>query len=465
MKVQPVRLSNINFGYDKYLNRRLRDRLAENPRLDVNCTMGILNNTCNNLENRIRRLEHTKGGVYDNYQLINYLAEILIPIKSMLAGSVDRFYPDLNFTDKESDAYEAEFFSKDIDLTRIDDPDIKKAYSWRQEMNDLLLSKKVLASIEMDEKQDPQKGSNETIGKILGLMSRKDDEQFLEAYVAGKDAPKSLDDVCGLKDIREKLEKSIVAPIQDPELAKRRLEDYGIEMPHFILLYGPPGCGKTMMTEAIAAQTGCKMYMIDVSKFGSSYINESAKNLSAVFEAVEKEAKTSEKPIIVFMDEIDSILTKRMATNGADKEDNKVINKILTWINNLNGKNIVVIGATNMPSILDEAGKNRANAEFYVGLPNENEIIELLKKELSRFPMTKGLSENEEGLKELAKKLKGYSPRTIVSVISNAKETACDNQRELIASDIEGVLAVQSFERINEQQYKQPRRIPMGFNN
>ena len=90
--------------------------------------------------------------------------------------------------------------------------------------------------------------------------------------------------------------------------------------------YGIDIYGKTMLAEAIAAQTGCDMYTMDLSKVGTSYINETAKNIRKAFEFVSKKASKADKPVILFLDEMDSILSKRMSDNTeGSKEDNKSV--------------------------------------------------------------------------------------------------------------------------------------------
>ena len=465
MRINSVK-NSINFGYNKYLSHDVETRLNQNPDLSINRSLLKINETCNFIEDEIDYLSNNKGGRTENYSQINILLDQLFPLKLKFAEFIDRLFPDLNYTDREVDSYYADYDEIEFSFDVINDSEVAKTYEWKNAMSEAMIEnaseKRTLQNINgLDNYFIKEKD----IEKVLkgSFLKESTTESLLQKFEPNEYSPASLSDVCGLDKTKEKLERNIIQPIKNPKTAKERKEKYGIDMPRFVLLYGPPGCGKTMLTQAIAQETGCDMYMIDVSKVGSSYINESAKNIGTVFEDVKQKAKDSEKPIILFMDEMDSLMSKRSGGTNGDLESNKVVNTILTQINELKNSNVIVFGATNMPDLLDEAGKNRANVSYYIGLPNEEEIGKLLKNNLSKYSMTKQLSENSEALKMVSKTLRGYSPRTILNILSDAKETACQDERMLSIDDIQQATKSSGFEKIKEQDYIPTEKKKIGF--
>lgn len=469
MRISSIRNNNVNFGYDRYLSHDVETRLKQNPELSINRSLLKINETCNFIEDEIDYLSYNNGGRMENCNQINILLEQLFPLKLKLSEFLERFFPDLNYTNREVDNYDEEYSvieEKELNSEEIDDEEVEKAYVWKDRLSMAMIentaAKRTLQNINGIGEYFVDEINTEKAVKS-GSFEKTPIESLLEKFAPNEYSPSSLSDVCGLDKTKEKLERSIIEPIKNPKIAEARKQNYGIDMPRFVLLYGPPGCGKTMITQAIAQETGCEMYMIDVSKVGSSFVNESAKNIGGIFDTIKQKAQDSKKPIILFMDEIDSLMSKRSGGSSGDLESNKVVNTLLTQINELKNSNVVVFGATNMPDLLDEAGKNRANVSYYIGLPNEKEIEKLLKNNLSKYAMTKQLSENSEDLKAISKMLRGYSPRTILNILSNAKEIACKDERILTIDDIQQTVTTSDFEKIKEQEYIPNEKKKIGF--
>ena len=129
-------------------------------------------------------------------------------------------------------------------------------------------------------------------------------------------------------------------------------------------------------------------------------------------------------------------------------------------------KNILVVGATNMFDSLDPAVIDRIKFSAYVGLPKEEEIEKLLAKEFGRYKMGKNLADNEEELKKISRKLVGYSPRSIVNMVSQAFEYAWEESRQVTRADIEKALIDGNYEKINEEDYmpkSRKRPIQIGI--
>ena len=508
MKITQSSVSNkVNFGYDKKLNAKLVKRLEASEQTPVIQTLYKVNENCNFVEDKLRQLERGRSATDKNEAQINILLDYFMDAKTFLCLAVNRLFPDLNFIKKECDGYDKESIEMNLPPESEDAIGVKRAYMWREMMVDGLSGEidALTSYVDADDKDedlnppdyddydeeedydfrevaeeigdeeylkylDELKQESEKVNNTSkkGISKKELTSDLVEKFIPQKNSPKSLDDVVGLDLIREDIKDLIIYPIEHPEEAKEREEDYGIEIPHFIVFHGPPGCGKTMLAQAIAAQTGCEMYSFDLSKIGSSFVNETTRNVGKAMEFVEKQAKKSKIPVILFMDEMDSVLAKRLNdSSGGTREDNKMVNALLTSISNAKDKNIMIIGATNMFDIIDPAVKRRVDLSAYIGLPNKDEINELLKMQLSKIKKAQTLANDDEKLKELSKELLGYSPSNIVNIIKAASKIAYKAQRELIKQDISDAIKQGSWEKVKEQDYipQNKKSIKkMGFN-
>lgn len=474
--------SKVNFGYDKEANLRLKARCQQAKGIKVVDVLDRVNRECNYIENQIVKLEGNKRCDVDkNESQINMLIDFFIDAKRFVCLTAERLFPDINFLKSEYDWYDiasdkqepvdAEFQSpKDIDTP-------KKAFIWRDIIADELgmeIENLALRDIGMDEgicddddddddyanyikEITNPNGANAAKGKGSGLV---------EKFVPLPNSPKSLDDVVGLDTILDDIKELIIFPIEHPKEAEQRKLDYDIDIPHFIVFHGPPGCGKTMMAQAIAQETGCDMYTLDVSKVGSSYINETSKNIKAAFEFIKSEAKKSPKPVILFLDEMDSMFSKRSEdSSGGSKEDNKMINSLLTLTTEAKESNIIIIGATNMFDVIDPAAKRRIDMNAYVGLPNKQEIAKLLKMRLEKFEKGKALAQNEKELEEISSELLGHSPSNIVNIVKASSKIAYKAKKDVSKEDIQKAVAQSSWEKIKEKEYKpeNKQKAKIGF--
>jgi ribosome biogenesis ATPase len=156
------------------------------------------------------------------------------------------------------------------------------------------------------------------------------------------------EDIGGVESIREELELSIVEPIKRPERFKR----LGLSMPAGCMLYGPPGCGKTLLAKAIAHESGANFISVKGPELLDKYVGESERAVRQVFER----ARAS-NPCIVFFDELDSLCPRRGADGGGGGGvSERVVNQLLTELDGLEGrKSVFVVAATNRPELIDPA--------------------------------------------------------------------------------------------------------------
>lgn len=289
----------------------------------------------------------------------------------------------------------------------------------------------------------------------------------LSLFVQSKSSPnRGFADICGMDDLKQLFREDIVDYALNPELLTLDKEEYGIEPPHAFLLYGPPGCGKTYITQALAIEAGLRMYRMDVSKIGNIYVNSTAKNLDGAFSFLFDTAKGAKKPILLFLDEVDSIAADRNQFKTSGGEDIKAMNTLLKFFDMAKDHNMILIAATNRYDALDKAFCSRFDNSAYVGLPGTKEIKQLLSKHFCTIPKGQKLSQNEQDMDFLASMLSGYSNRSIVFILNSALKIARADGR----SDIKKEHVIQAIEKcyhqkIDEKLYKREdeRKVVIGF--
>lgn len=206
------------------------------------------------------------------------------------------------------------------------------------------------------------------------------------------------DDIGGLLDVKQELIEAVEWPLKRPEVFKR----IGVQPPKGIFLYGPPGCGKTMLARAISTESEANFISIKGPEFFSKWVGESEKAIREVFRKGRIAA-----PSIIFFDELDSVIPRRgmgYADSGATE---RVISQLLTEMDGIEAlQNVVVIAATNRPDIIDPAAlrPGRFDRLIYVPDPDERTRVQILKIHTKGVPFAKDVS-----LEDFAKRTLGYS--------------------------------------------------------
>jgi len=188
-------------------------------------------------------------------------------------------------------------------------------------------------------------------------------------------------DIGGLEDVKQQLREAIELPLKSPE----SFNTMGIVPPKGILLYGPPGCGKTLLAKAVAKESESNFLSIKGPEILSKWVGESEKAIREVF----RKARTA-APAIVFFDEIDAITPRRGMDFGDSHVTSRVISQILTEIDGLESlKDVVIIAATNRPDIVDPAlmRHGRFDRVIYVGAPNTEARKQIFRIYLKKMPL------------------------------------------------------------------------------
>jgi transitional endoplasmic reticulum ATPase len=215
-------------------------------------------------------------------------------------------------------------------------------------------------------------------------------------------------DIGGLIEVKEKLKEAVEWPLKKPEAFKRM----GIRPPRGILLYGPPGTGKTLLAKAVAKESEANFILVNGPSLLSKWVGESEK---AVREIFRKARQTS--PTILFFDEIDALVPKR-SSGGDSKVSERVVNQMLTEIDGLESLNdVLVVGATNRPDMLDTAllRQGRFDRIIFTPVPDEESRKKIFMVHMQKMPLAEDVN-----LDDLSKKTKGYVGADIEGVCREA---------------------------------------------
>lgn len=182
-------------------------------------------------------------------------------------------------------------------------------------------------------------------------------------------------DIAGMDDLKEKIRYDIIDVLNDSERAK----GLGITIPNGILLYGPPGCGKTFFAEKCAEEMQCHFMYVKCSDVASPYIHGGQEKIARLFEEAREKS-----PTLLFLDEVDALLRTRTKQQNASESGE--INEFLCQINNCGDTGVFVIAATNMPEEIDEAAlrAGRLERKYYIGVPDVQSIEKLLEIQLRK---------------------------------------------------------------------------------
>ncbi len=254
-----------------------------------------------------------------------------------------------------------------------------------------------------DGERPPQEDGGVKVGPIVETVKAT----FEELLVTEK--PKvSTKDIVGLDGAKLALRQAIVYPYQRPDL-------FPLGWPRGILLFGPPGCGKTMLAAAIANEIDGYFLSVDAASIMSKWLGEAEKNVAKLFAYARGLAES--KPVVIFIDEVDSLLAVHHNEVGGET---RVRNQFLKEMDGLadKGRNIqlYVMAATNKPWLLDEPFLRRFQKRIYVQPPDRDTRRLLFEKYTE--PLT---LDSDVDLDELAKLTEGYSASDIRDICQDAQ--------------------------------------------
>ena len=237
------------------------------------------------------------------------------------------------------------------------------------------------------------------------------------------------DDIGGLKEVKEDLKEAVEWPLKTPEIFER----LGIKPPKGILLFGPPGCGKTLLGKAVATESAANFITIKGPEVFSKWVGESEKAIREVFRKARMAA-----PAVIFFDEIDSLVPRRGLGFSDGGVSERVISQLLTEMDGLvTLEDIVVIAATNRPDMVDPAvlRPGRFDRLIYVPEPDEKSKLEIFKIYTKNMPLARDVD-----LTQLVVTARNYSGADIDAFCREAAMVALRkdvNTKEVTMKDFE----------------------------
>ncbi|TPX47378.1 hypothetical protein CcCBS67573_g10257 [Chytriomyces confervae] len=220
-------------------------------------------------------------------------------------------------------------------------------------------------------------------------------------------------DIGGQEDIKQRIKEAVEWPLKHPEAFSR----FKIRPPKGILMYGPPGCSKTLMAKALATEAGLNFLAVKGPELFSKWVGESEKAVRDIF----KKARAA-SPSVIFFDEIDAIAVRRGNDNGSVSD--RVLSQLLNEMDGIEPLvNVTVIAATNRPDILDSAllRPGRMDRILYVSPPDYESRLQIFKIRIAKMTCA-----NDVDCEALALKTEGYSGAETVSVCQEAAMCAME---------------------------------------
>ena len=222
------------------------------------------------------------------------------------------------------------------------------------------------------------------------------------------------EDIGGQEETKQRLREAVEWPILRPHV----FEKLGIRPPRGVLLYGPPGCGKTLVAKAVATESSMNFIAVKGPELLSAWVGESERAVQEVF----RKARLA-SPTVIFFDEMDGLAAQRSSTSSGGALD-RVLSQLLTELDGVEAReNVVVIGATNRPDRIDTAllRPGRFDRMVYVGPPDADARRAILNIHLRKTPCADDLD-----IGALVDLTSGFSGAEVASVCSNAALEALD---------------------------------------
>jgi len=310
------------------------------------------------------------------------------------------------------------------------------------------------------------KKSDEILSKEVIENLKITDEDFYSAYKRVEpsamrevliEVPKvKWEDVGGLEEVKQELRETVEWPLKYPEL----FEDAGVEPTRGILLYGPPGCGKTLLAKAVANESNANFISVKGPELLSKWVGESERGVRKIFSRARQAA-----PSIIFFDEIDSIAGIRGTDTSQVTE--RVVAQILSELDGISSlKDVTVIGATNRPDLIDKAllRPGRFEKMIYVPMPDRN-----MRKEIFKVH-TKKMKLKDVDINDLVEKTSGYSGADIAALCREAGMNALRKAVKEGKKKIDGV-TMEDFRSalkkikpsVDEEQRNHWEKVKEGF--
>ena len=292
------------------------------------------------------------------------------------------------------------------------------------ELDDNLL--KIMSKALMQDIDERFQSADEFLAALNGLINVSctnfkkinvdNDEEAVNSEIRKPKGP-GFADVAGMTELKRRLQEDVIDLLRNPE----KYQKLRVKIPNGILLYGPPGCGKTFIAEKFAEELGSNFIKVDCSDIASPYIHGGQSKIADLFKKAAANAPTG-----LFLDELEAMITDRSRHNNVSEQGE--VNVFLTHLNNCSERGIFVIGATNKPDIIDPAAlrSGRLDIKVYVPAPDKDERKQILQL------LLRDRCANDIDYDMLAEQTDGYVSADIAEMINQAAITTARKDGEVI---------------------------------
>ena len=488
MRVQKITgiRNDMAFGYNPAVNSELIKTLDNSKKnKSFNKYIKEMVMATNNAEKELRSAEKR-----NRLTLVTLLTASFIPAKILLTDMVNALFPNFNYREKELESYQDEIKNRNLAeeqpshwmnvlVSTLHDHEIQDQAEVATHVLSQVMAQQ-FPSLQFDFSGLTGAFKQHYMGEVEdydAVEEPADDENNkelsdnaklgqskVEEYIPTAMSEKGFASLGGMKELKETLNDKIVGVLKDPMQAKLDNIEYGKKIPKGLLLYGPPGTGKTTVVEHLSTEAGVPLLKLKTGKLKTSYWHETSKNIDAAFDYAESIA-TPEKPVLMMIDDADSFFVAR--TGRTEQFQAEEMTTFLDRIASAADHNVMVVATTNKYDVMDDAVRSRFDEQIYVGLPDLEARISILKMLLNQRTKGKALAENEEEVTKVAKKLESFAIREIIGITNRAAMLALkDERRNITAADYEKIISESQNLKVKEELYKtNATRKSIGFNN
>src|SRR3989338_5293349 len=256
--------------------------------------------------------------------------------------------------------------------------------------------------------------------KYLGVIINVHSHEKITDIIDNLTTLRGFDCVAGMQELKALLISEVIEPLKNPE----KFLKFKLSIPNGILLYGPPGCGKTFIVKKLAEELNYHFFELSPSSVATPWVHGGVGNIAKVFEMAKMEA-----PAIIFIDEIEGLVPKREELTSSADIKKEEINEFLLQLNNAGENKILVVGATNRPHMIDTAilRSGRMDKRIFVGPPDFEARRDMFRICLSGRPYDKDID-----FEKLAKMTDNYVGSDIELIVTEAARAAVFQDKSMV---------------------------------